>query len=216
MQKIGGIAAICAATAYIVGFVVMFTLLVPDSAEVQNATQRLGFLIERQAVVVAWNFFIYVFFGVVLVVLALALHERLDTGSAVMKVATVFGLIWAGLVIAAGMIANTGLTVAAKLYSVDPVQAAALWQSVATVQEGIGGGVELVGGLWMILIGWSALRLVALPSFLTYLGIAVGIAGVLTVIPMLQELGAIFGVGQIVWFVWLASVMLRPQNLKLR
>ena len=75
----------------------------------------------------AWNLFIYVFFGVVLVVLSLALHQRLAAhAEALTKVATAFALIWAGLVIAAGMIANTGLVAAAKLHAIDPLQAVAL------------------------------------------------------------------------------------------
>ena len=210
MQKIGGIAAIIEALAYIVGFAVMFTVLMPDNADALNAAQRLAFALDKQAIIIAWNLFIYVFFGVVLVVLSLALHQRLAAhAEALTKVATAFALIWAGLVIAAGMIANTGLAAAAKLHAIDPLQALALWHSVSAIQEGIGGGVELVGGLWVILISWSALRQAAFPRWLNYLGIAVGVAGVLTVIPALKELGALFGLGQIVWFAWLGTVMLR-------
>ena len=48
-------------------------------------------------------------FGVFLVVLALALYERLKAGSpALVQMATAFGLIWAGLAIASGMIVNVG------------------------------------------------------------------------------------------------------------
>lgn len=210
MQKIGGIAAIIEALAYIVGFAVMFTVLMPDNADALNAAQRLAFALDKQAIIVTWNLFIYVVFGAVLVVLALALHQRLSAhAEALTKVATAFGLIWAGLVIAAGMIANTGLVAAAKLHAIDPLQAVALWHSVTAIQEGIGGGVELVGGLWVILISWSALRQAAFPRVLNYLGIAVGVAGVLTVIPALKELGAVFGLGQIVWFAWLGVAMLR-------
>ncbi len=210
LQKIGGIAALGAALAYLVGFALMLSVLMPDNPGALDAAQRLAFLVDRQAIVVVWNVIIYVCFGVVLVVLALALRARLSARPALGDLATAFGLIWAGLVIAAGMIANTGLTAAAKLYQTNPQQAGALWNSVATVQDGIGGGVELVGGLWVILISWSALRQALLPPWLNYLGLAVGLAGVLTVIPALKELGALFGVGQIIWFAWLGAVMLRP------
>lgn len=210
MQKIGGIAAILEAIAYIVGFAVMFTVLVPDNADSLTPAQRFAFLVDKQAIVVAWNLIIYVFFGIFLVVLSIALHERLNRGAeALTKVATAFGLIWAGLVIAAGMIANVGLSAAAKLHVADPLQAAALWQSVSAVQDGVGGGVELVGGMWVMLVSLAALRHKRLPAFLNYLGIAIGIAGILTILPDLKELGALFGLGQIVWFIWLGIVMLR-------
>lgn len=39
--------------------------------------------------------------------------------------------------------------------------------------------------------------------------VLVGVAGVLTVVPPLGELGAVFGRGQILWFAWIGSFMLR-------
>lgn len=210
LQKAGGMAAIVEALAYIVGFAVMFTVLMPPNADTLSAGEKLAFMLGKQGIFQAWNLFIYVVFGVLLVVLSLALHERLlAREEALTKVATAFGLIWAGLVIAAGMISITGLLAAAKLHSIDPVQATTLWQTVSAVQEGVGGGIELVGGLWVILVSWSALRQGAFPRWLNYLGLAVGLAGILTIIPPLKELGALFGLGQIAWFAWLGVVMLR-------
>jgi hypothetical protein len=40
-----------------------------------------AFLANNQAIMYAWSLIIYVVFGVFLVVLALALHERLKAGS---------------------------------------------------------------------------------------------------------------------------------------
>jgi hypothetical protein len=78
-----------------------------------------------------WYLTIYVVFGVFLVVLSLALYERLKAGSpAVAQTATAFGIIWAGLVIASGMVANVGTGVVVDLYSRDPAQAASLWLAV--------------------------------------------------------------------------------------
>ena len=52
------------------------------------------------------------------IVLALALYERLNTGSsAVVQTATAFGLIWAGLMFDSGMVANIGTGVIVDLYS---------------------------------------------------------------------------------------------------
>jgi hypothetical protein len=81
------------------------------------------------------------------------------------------------------------------------------------VIEGLGGGVELVGGLWVLLISWAALRTGELGRVLNYLGVVVGVAGILTIVPALAEVGAmVFGLGQIVWFVWLGIVMLRSSS----
>ena len=55
----------------------------------------------------------------------LELYERLKVASpAVMQSATAFGLIWATLVITAGMFANIGAEVIVALCSKDPSQAA--------------------------------------------------------------------------------------------
>jgi hypothetical protein len=127
-----------------------------------------------------------------------------------MQIATALGLIWAGLVIASGMIFNIGTGVVVDLYATDPTQAATIWLAIDTVVNGIGGGNEVVGGLWLLLVSWAALRVGELPRGLNYLGLAVGLAGTLSTIPALGEIGGmIFGLGQIVWFVWLGVVMLR-------
>ncbi len=213
LQKAGGAAALVEAVAYIAGFAVWLTLLAPENAESLSAVQKLAFLLERKALFQATNLLIYVFFGVFLVVLAVALHERLKAGAfAMMQTATAFGLIWAGLVIASGMVANVGLDAVARINETDPAQATSVWQTIGAVQNGLGGGVEIVGGLWVVLISWAALRSAGLPRLLNYIGFAVGAAGVLTVVPGLGDLGAIFGLGQIVWFVWLGAVMLRTQR----
>jgi hypothetical protein len=214
LQKVGGLAALIEGFIYIVGFAVMLTLLAPDNAADLNSVQKLAFLLERQNIFQALHFLIYVAFGVFLVVLTVALHERLKVGaSAMVQVGSAFGLIWAGLVIASGMVANIGLEAVAGIYAKDPAQATSAWLSISAVQDGLGGGVELAGGLWVLLVSWAALRSNALPKALNYIGLLVGLAGILTVIPGLSDLGAIFGLGQIVWFLWLGTFMWRNSQI---
>jgi hypothetical protein len=153
-----------------------------------------------------------VVFGVFLVVLALALYERLKAGSpAFTQIAATFGIIWAGLVIASGMVANVGTGVVVELYSTDPAQAGSAWLALDVMIRGLGGGNEIVGGLWVLLVSWAALQGGGLPRGLNYFGIVISVAGILTVVPALaalEVLGAVFGLGLIVWFVWLGFVML--------
>jgi hypothetical protein len=212
LQKAGGIAALVGAAAYVVGFAVMVTLLNPGNTEAWTAAQKLSFVLERQSILQVLTILIYVVFGIALVFLTVALHERLNGISReLMKTATPFGLIWAGLVISSGMVGSVGLEAVAALHSQDASQAAAVWAAIGAVQDGLGGGVEIVGGVWVLLISAASLRSSVLPSTLSYLGFIVGAAGVLTVIPSLGELGAIFGLGQIFWFAWLGIIMLRAR-----
>ena len=212
LQKLGGISALIEAATFIVGFALYFTLIAAanygslDIDPIQNA----AFLVENQAVMYAWNLVIYVVFGIFLVFLSLALHERLKVGSPVLaQAATTFGLIWSGLVIASGMVANVGASVVADIYAQDPTQAGATWLSLHFVTYGLGGGNEIVGGVWVLLLSLAALRSGNLPRLLNTFGLLISVAGILTMIPMLSEIGgAIFGLGLIAWFVWLGVVML--------
>jgi len=213
LQKMRGVAALIEAATFVVGFALYATLLASadyGSLDV-DPVQNVAFLADNQAIMYAWHLIIYVAFGVFLVVLVLALHERLKAGSpAMVQTATAFGLIWAGLVIASGMVANIGAGIVVDIYGDDPVQAASVWLALNFVVEGLGGGNEIVGGLWVLLVSSAALRTGGLPRALNYLGVVIGVAGLLTVVPALGELGgAIFGLGSIAWFVWLGIVMLR-------
>ena len=215
IQTAGGIAATVCSLAYITGFVVLLTLLSPYYSDTLSPTQKLLFLLEHKSIFQAWNFVIYIVFGISLVILVLTVTQLLKSSSPTMlKIATAFGLIWAGLVIASGMIANTGLQSVATLHETAPSQAPIIWASISAIQEGVGGGIEVVGGLWSLLISWAALRTNRLPRALNYIGLIVGVAGILTVSPTLKELGAIFGLGQILWFVWIGLYLICFDNRK--
>ncbi len=211
LQRFGGASALLAAATFVTGFALYFALLIPaqyGSLSV-DAVKHAAFLVDHRTLMYAWNLVIYVLFGALLVVLALALHERLKAGApTLMQTATAFGLIWASLVIASGMVANIGAGVVAALYARDPAQAALVWLSLSLVVNGLGGGNEIVGGLWLLLVSVAGLRANGLPRALNYFGLVTSVAGLLTTVPPLKELGSVFGLGLIVWFVWLGIVLL--------
>ena len=208
-QKMGGIAALYMAVAYVLGIVGF--KLVADYSSVVDPVEKVAFLMDNQTITYMLHLIVYVLWGVFMVVLALALYKRLKAGSlAMMQTAAVLGFIWAGLIIASGMIFNIGMDSVINLYGQDPTQAATVWLAIESVFEGLGGGNEFVGGLWLLLVSWAALRAEAFPKLLNYLGLVLGVAGILSAIPPLGEIGAaIFGLGQIVWFAWLGIVLLR-------
>lgn len=153
----------------------------------------------------------YVFFGFSLIVLSLALYDRLKSGApAIMQVATVIGVIWAGSLIASGMVANAGLAMIVPLYAKDPAQAALTWQGIEAVANGLGNANgEILGGLLTLLVSLAGLRANVLPKRLNILGLLVGAVGILSIIPGLTDLmTGVFGLSQIIWFVWLGIVLL--------
>jgi hypothetical protein len=129
-----------------------------------------------------------------------------------MQIATAIGLIWACVVIASGYVYNMGIDTVVDLYGTDPAQAVTVWLAIESVADGLGGvRGEILGGIWVLLASWAALRAGGLPRVLNYLGVVIGVAGILSAVPALSELGLgiIFALGQIVWFIWLGIVMLR-------
>lgn len=211
LQKMGGVAALIGAAAWVVGIALGFTILAPYVAGDLEPVQEVAFLADNQAIMYVWNLIIYVVFGVFLVVLSLALYQRLKAGSpGVVQTATAFGLIWAGLVVAIGMVANSDLSVVVDLYAKDPAQAASVWLALDSVETGLGGAETIAGSLWVLLASWAALRAGGLSRALSYFGVVIGVTGVLsTLVPALEMVGAVSGLGFIVWFAWLGIVMLR-------
>jgi hypothetical protein len=209
LQKWGGLAALGHAAAYVVGLVLGVTLIFPllDA----NPDQYLKFLADNQTLMYLWNLISYWGSAFTLVIMVLALYERLKAGApALMQTATVFGVIWAGLIIASGNLMLRNLGVVAALYGKDPAQAQAAWATLEAVENGIVSGNELVGSLWVLLLSLAALKTGGLTRALNYLGIVLGIAGSLTLVPALAEtMVMIFGPGMIVWSVWVGIVMLR-------
>ena len=206
LQKIGGVAALLEAAIYISAFVFFGALWnYPVNAD---DSQKFIFLTNNQVILSIVNLTMYVLFGLLLAVLVLAVHQRMKIKAPnLSQMTAVFGIIWVGLVIASGMIANAGLAAVIDLSAKNTDQAMTLWIVINTVVEGLGGGNEVVGGLWVLLLSVTGLKIIELPKLLNYFGLFIGFVGVSTIYPA-EILTEIFGLGQIVWFSWLGVTML--------
>jgi hypothetical protein len=208
-QRVGGLAALYLAAAYLTAMP-YFLLLVNYPSAVDPA-EKVALLAANHGSMRIMYLATYVVFGIVLALLALALYARLkDEAPVLTQAATVVGLIWGFLLVASGMIFNAGVAVVVTLHGISPAQAASVWQAIEPVAQGLGGsGGELLGGLWVLLVSVAASRTGGLPMALNRLGVAIGAAGLLSIVPALKELAYGFGLLQIVWFMGLGIVMLR-------
>lgn len=210
LQKFGGFAALYMAAVNLMGMCIFLVVL--DYLNITDPLQKVALLVEKQTVIFSTNLLMYVFFGVFLIALSLALYDRLKDGApAIMQMAAVTGIIWAGSLIASGMVANAGIAPVVALYPVNPQQAALAWQGIEAVSGGLGNANgEILGGLLTLLVSFAALCSGGLPKGLNFLGLLVGAAGIASLIPALTDtLVGIFGLGQIVWFIGLGIVLLR-------
>lgn len=209
LQKSGGIAAMYMAISHLIGLIIFIAVL--DYLNISDPAQKLALNVEKQSVIFSTNLLMYVLFGFALIVLSLALYDRLKSGApALMQVATAIGIIWAGSLIASGMVANAGLATLVSLYTKSPTQAVLTFQAIESITNGLGNANgEILGGPLTLLVSLAALRTGGLPKGLNLLGLAVGTVGILTIIPALNAFTGVFGLGQIAWFGWLSVVLLR-------
>ena len=210
LQKFGGFSALYMAAAYLIGIVLFVVVL--DYPSITDPAQKVALNVDKQMVIFSTNLLMYVFFGLFLIILSLALYDRLKSGApAIMQAATAIGIIWAGSLIASGMVANAGLATIVPLYAKDPAQAALTWQGIEAVVHGLGfANGDILGGLLTLLVSLAALRAGGLPKGLNILGLLVGAVGIISIFPGLTELMVgVFGLSQIIWFVWLGIVLLR-------
>ena len=213
LQKMAGLSAISEAIIYLSAFTFFGAFWdYPTSA---NAIQKFAFLADNQIILSVVNLIMYVLFGIFLAILVVSIHEHLkEKTPALAQLSSIFGIIWVGIIIASGMIANIGLAASIKLSVTDPEQAMMIWLTINSVVEGLGGGNEFVGGFWVLLLSIAALKSNVLSKKLNYLGLFVGLAGIITVYPA-EILTEIFGLSQIIWFAWLGMNLLKePTNSK--
>ena len=157
LQKVAGVTAILEALIYTSAFVYFgaFWAYPADG----TASEKMQYLAENQLSFSAIYFLMYAVFGILLAVLVVGLYERLKLNTnALVKVASVFGAVWVVLVIASGMLANIGLSHAIALMDVSAEKAFDMWRIISVIIDSLGGGNEIVGGLWVLLISIAALK----------------------------------------------------------
>ena len=220
IHRVGGSAAIICALTYLFGFGLFFGVLEPPIDD--SALERLNYLILKRD-----SFFIgHVVIGIVFRLSLLLLNQSLKDqfyriSPNVAQYNSVLGIIWATLVLASTFIFLTSLSSLARHASVDHEGAILILNTIDIVVNALGGGIELLGAMWVLLIsllGWRHHRF----SKATHsVGILVGLAGILTLFSGLslfadngvfQASTAIFGLGQIIWFLFIGVNLLRHRE----
>jgi hypothetical protein len=207
-QKAGGTAALYLALAYVAAM--PYFLLVVDYQGATTAADKVAAILSNYSSMYAMYLVTYVFFGIALGVLAFALYDRLKaTAPSTMRAATAIGLLWSVALVTSGMVWNYGMTTIVAMAKTDPSQAQLAWQAIEPVSSALGGaGGEILGGLWVLLVSVVAVRSRALPKPLGWFGVALGVVGLTSVVPPLHDAAIVFGLLQIVWFVWVGVTLL--------
>lgn len=214
LQKVGGISALICAGTFILAMGLAATVLTPMTDSSMPFEQFIAFFLPHKSLVFAWHFLMYLVNGTFLALLTLALYQRLKAGTpALALAATAYGLLWTGLVFADGFITLNSWQVIGQLSTTDPAQASLLRLVVDTVTIGLDHSDRFLGCLWVLLTSWAALRNGQLSKPLNIFGLVIGFAGILSSFtPALNILGYAFGVGVIVWWIWVGIMLLRTKS----
>lgn len=192
---------------YLLSFALQATLFNPGPG--LSPAARMDFVLGQQHAWQAW-LLLYPAQGLALGLLAQGLQERLGARApAWMALAVPLGWVWAAFLIASGFIGLLGLEVLARQPAREGLLGA--WLLLGVLQNALGGGNELLGGLWLLLLGAAAAQARAWGRGLIGFGALIGVAGVLSIWPPLQDAVMLFGLGQIPWFLALAWLLWRPQ-----
>lgn len=202
LQNTGAGASIGMALCYVFMFILFGAMLSFPSSE--NVADKIQYIGEQKLLISLANIVGYLVFGALLLVSVQALQNKMQlVNSSLLNTASLFGIIWAVLMMASGMLSLVGMNTMLGLFDKSPAQAENLFYTYNTVVNGLGGGIELVGGLWVLLASICGLVKQKMSKGLHTLGLVVGTFGVLTLIQSVPEMKELFGLSQIVWFIWL-------------
>lgn len=207
VQKFGGIGALLQA-GFFAALLVLDLFVLPGPSTLNEPAKALPFAATSPLLSILSLIYIPLFFGIILV--ALALYDRLQADSpGLVRFATVAGLIGAVLFVARGMIGFTGLAQLTHEYVQNPAGAGGAYLALRFVVSGLNVAAVFAVGWTILLASWAALQTGKLSRALNYVGLLAGAVGILSsVIPY----GGLIGSGiTLVWSVWLAVMLLVPQ-----
>ena len=215
LTRVGATAALVAAGTFGYGIVMFATTLSEYTDSDATPAESVDFLVDHQGSLLAWYIGIFIVFGAALVPMGLALRQRLASAAPLLaNTGMVVAAIWAALMSATGMISNIGSEAVADLAESDSERAVTVWSTIDTVTNGLGGGNELVGGIWILLVSVAGLLTARLPRWLNLVGVVTAVAGLLTVVPDFESVEMVFGLGSIVWFVGIGVSLLGDRDTR--
>jgi Na+-driven multidrug efflux pump len=216
LQKAGGICSLIASATYIFAMALVLSVLSPFADTNLSFQEYISFVAANKTIIYIWHFSMYFINGICLMVLAVALYERLKNGAPYMaKIASVFCFIWIAFVFLSGLINIFGTETVITLYTKDQNQAEIVKQTVETISMSIDHSDKLLGCLWVGFVSIAAFKNKILPNMVNILGMVISTAGLIgIIIPSLLTVSYVFGFGAIIWWLCIGIFMLHKQNIR--
>ena len=212
LRRAGGFAALYVAAAYLAA-IPYFVFLV-GYPSVTDPEDKVAMLVEHSTSMYVMHLVSFELVALALIVVTLGVHQHLhEHAPETSQVATVVGLVRVGLLLASVMVFDHVMAVVVDQQATDPQGAVATWQVAEPIADALGGaGGDVLGGVWLLLVSWMALRAGVFPRALNWLGLGAGAAALLSAVPGLGVLEVVVGLLQIVWFLWFGIVTAWPRS----
>lgn len=197
------ISAVYGGLSYIGGIFVYLQLLQYDSAT--SASEQLTIISNNPVLVHITTLHIYILFSFGIILLATYVYFKLKEHQPILGLLSLIaGVIWATILIASGFI-SMGITTL-LMSGTAASELVSTWQAIDIVSNALGGGNELMGGVFTGLVSLAMYKARSSAIATSILGALVFIGGILSALPYLTDIGiGVFVISQILWFFSLAK-----------
>ena len=201
-KKLATVSAVYGGLSYIGGILIYLQLLKYDS--VSTPSEQLAIIGNNPVLVHITTLHIYILFSFGIILLATYLYLKLkDQQPALGLLSLISGVVWSTLLIASGFI-SMGVT-AILMNGTAVSELTTAWQAIDIVSNALGGGNELIGGVFAGLLSLALYKARYSSLVTSLLGVVVFVGGIISALPYLADVGiGIFVVSQILWFFSLA------------
>ncbi|MFA3792397.1 hypothetical protein AB6T38_14875 [Aliiglaciecola sp. SL4] len=211
--NLAAITSLICALSFIFGLSLIL-LWVPDFNE--GPTQRLLVFTEHRILMQFWYFVVYIVFAIAILLLSMQITAKGKLEhSKTHKITMLVSYLWSSYIFASGLIAILSIELLFNAWLPVNGSISDVWQDIYAIQMGLGEGVEWVGGIWMLTMTLTLIEQQQFPRLIHGVGFITAVCGLLTLFPNFSIMGAIFGMLQVVWFIWL-SIVLYLQGRSLR
>jgi len=208
LKTLAGVAFIGMALCYITLFIIYGAIL-STPADVSTA-EKIAYVIENKGLFNFTYILGYVVFACLLCFCVYVTGNLYQKASpAAMAMASLFGYFWVVVLLCTGMIGISSNELLENYSVANPAAADAIYYASMLMTESLGGGIEFIGGVWLVLLAVVSWRHQLLSKSLTVFTLVKGAIGVATLFSAESLLRELFGVTGIIWFIWMGIVMFK-------
>lgn len=177
---------------YLLGFSAVLLLFTQLGSSVEHTIATIN---TYPVLIRCWYIGLYLLFPLSLLLLSFNLTaQRNRVASICPRFINALAILWAGLMTASGCIALTAIDVATSQGDTETISL------LFSLQNSLGGAVEMQGGLWTLLATFHLHKKQSLHWFVRLTGYTAGLAGIATLLPGSDSFQALFGITQLCWF----------------